>query len=454
MAAQIFQVDLAHPLMPVFLNPRWQVVWILVRFGVHPIGWVRWRRATLGAVLTPDMIQGLISENLGMQVMDLLRDPKLRNPPPPRCQPSFSIVICTREHPDLLERQLRSIEKLDYPNFETIVVDNAPKTPRTRCVCEKFPRLVRYILEPRKGLDYARNTGWCAARNEIVAYTDDDACVDRNWLRALADNYADPQVWCVTGDTHAMEIESRAQELFEKYGGMHKGFVRKVYRPGTWNSFYPLGSGRFGAGVNLSLRRSALARMGGFDDGLDVGSLTRGGGDLDIMARCLRDGGCLVYEPRAIVWHQHRRTMAQLRRQMFDYGYGFVAYCAKHSRDLELGNQSTRMLKRWANRWGNKRLRENLRMALKLQPHFPIRLILLEIAGGIMGWKSYQRAQRHVRMVAYDRRLAARREEARRQLLLPAISTKSPRGPSWPPRDRSPRNGNGRSNRGRKKVAA
>src|SRR5207248_9351329 len=124
-----------------------------------------------------------------------------------------------------------------------------------------------------------------------------------------------------------------------------------------------LGPGRFGAGGNLSLRRGALEKMGGFDPALDAGSFARGGGDLDIMARVLRDGGKLVYDPRAICWHQHRRSMDQLRRQMFDYGVGFVAYCMKHAmHDLELGNLSSQMMRRWVTVWWWKRLVDNTKL--------------------------------------------------------------------------------------------
>jgi glycosyltransferase involved in cell wall biosynthesis len=100
---------------------------------------------------------------------------------------------------------------------------------------------------PAPGLDYARNTGWQVARGEIVAYSDDDAVVDPYWLTALAANYDDPKVECVTGITFPMELETAAQEHFEKYGGMQRGFHRRVYRParGTPSSRWgPGGSAR------------------------------------------------------------------------------------------------------------------------------------------------------------------------------------------------------------------
>jgi glycosyltransferase involved in cell wall biosynthesis len=399
MAVRVTQVDLSTPLAPIPTDERYAALWILVRVGRRPIGWVRVRRAAVGDVIAPDVLQQLVAEQLGLQVIDAFRNRTYAVPDGEPNLPSMSVVVCTRERPDVLERQLESLLRLDYPNYEIIVVDNAPRTNGTRDVVAKFPR-VRYVVEPRKGLDFARNTGWRVARNEVAAYTDDDACVDPGWLRGLGYNYLDPRVTCVTGTTYPIELETAAQQHFERYGGMQRGFVRKVYKPGTWSTFYPLGSGRFGAGVNLSLRRATLEAMGGFDDALDVGSIARGCGDLDIMARAIRDGGHLVYDPCAIVWHQHRRTMAQLRRQMFDYGWGFCAYVGKYAHDLELGNQSIKMLRRWTGIWAGKRLRSNVRLALRLRPHFPIHLIVAEIVGGVMGLRAYPRSVRNAQRVA------------------------------------------------------
>lgn len=408
MAARIIQLDLARPIEPIRTARKYSAYWVMVRFGIKPLGWVRFRRAAVGEVVTADVIRGLIAQQIGPQVVDAVHQ-RVHLPPERPHRPPVSVIICTREHPDQLERQLESVCRLDYPQYEVIVVDNAPRTDRTRAVCERFAGAVRYVVEPHKGLDYARNAGWRAARYPIVAYTDDDACVDPQWLSGLAQNYADPKVACVTGITFPYEIESDAQELFEKYGGMQRGFERRVFKPGPWSPQYPVGSGRFGAGVNLSLRRDVLEAMGGFDDALDVGSLSRGGGDLDIMTRVIRDGWSLVYEPAAVVWHQHRRTMRELRRQMYDYGFGFSAFCAKHAADLEYGNQVWKLLRRWWRFWGKQRLQKNAWAAMRLQQRFPVHLILLEIAGGIMGYSAYKRSIRKVASTARRDRLDGER---------------------------------------------
>src|SRR5690606_8402984 len=103
----------------------------------------------------------------------------------------------------------------------------------------------------------------------------------------------------------------------ERLGGF-RGGNRPVRYQGMQlegNRIYPYGPGMFGAGANLSVRRDAALRLGGFDDALDTGPPLPGGGDLDLMHRVVRAGLPFVYEPRVVVFHRHRRDDEGLRRQ-------------------------------------------------------------------------------------------------------------------------------------------
>jgi GT2 family glycosyltransferase len=396
MATRIVQIDLAGEVVPVGGLDGYQYIWIFVRHGRRPLGWVRSPRQAVGQQLLPQTIRMLVADQLGAQVFDSL----LAGPPaPPKYAPPISVIVCTRDHPQQLHRQLQSLMKLVYPRFEVVVVDNAPKDEQTRLVCQRYPS-VRNILEPQPGLDYARNTGWRCAAHDLVAYTDDDATVDPHWLTAIGEEFQNPDVQCVTGLTLPLELETEAQEWFENYGGFCRGFVRRVHSRGPWTTFFPLGAGHFGSGVNMALRKSLLQQTGGFDNALDTGSLTRGGGDLDIFVRAIK-AGTLVYQPAALAWHEHRRTMPQLQRQMFDYGYGYFAFLTKYEQsDPELATHATAMKRAWPRYWGWKRLMRNLKLALRWRPHFPINLIVREMLGFARGSPSYARSVAAVQQAA------------------------------------------------------
>jgi GT2 family glycosyltransferase len=255
-------------------------------------------------------------------------------PLPEVAWPCASVVVATHERAEHLARCLEHLVALDYPNFEIIVVDNAPRTDATRAVVEMMAKhAVRYIAEPTKGASVARNTGVVASRGTVVAFTDDDVRVDRGWLRALVRPLVnDPTCECVTGLVLPAELETDAQVWFEEFGGFNKGFVPRRFDLGRnrWpGPLYPYSPGMFGSGNNAVFRQSTLERLAGFDPCLGPGTPTCGGEDLDLFLKVIVGGGRLAYEPNAITYHVHRREYEMLRAQIHDYGVGLSALLTK-----------------------------------------------------------------------------------------------------------------------------
>jgi len=232
-----------------------------------------------------------------------------------------TVAVCTRERPEDLARCLNAVSALPQQPLDVVVVDNRPSTPRTRETVERFPG-VRYVRQDEGGLNAARNRAVREARHDLVAFTDDDAIVDREWLAALVRNFDDPRVLCVTGLTMPVELETEAQELFEAYSPFGRGFERRVFDAVRSS---PLAVGRVGAGANMALRRSALDLVGEFDEALDGGTPTRSGGDHEMFSRILAAGFRIVYDPAALSWHRHRRSMEELRETLRGYGTGVYA---------------------------------------------------------------------------------------------------------------------------------
>src|SRR5260221_3686895 len=113
------------------------------------------------------------------------------------------------------------------------------------------------------------------------------------------------------------------------------GGLRKSYQPVIYGSYstkdplYPCTT-IFGNGCNMAFRVEAMRSIGGFDEALDTGAALPGGGDLDALYRIVRHGYELVYDPQMLVWHQHRRDFAGLRRQIRrSWGAGCMAFLTK-----------------------------------------------------------------------------------------------------------------------------
>ncbi len=247
--------------------------------------------------------------------------------------PLASVIVATRDRPTNLVTCLDALLAMDYPNFEIIVVDNAPSSNATADLIQHaygdLPQ-VHYVREDWPGLSAAHNRGLKEVNAPIVAFTDDDVIVDRHWLTEMVKAFdVAEQVGCVTGMICPIELETPSQIWFEQYGGFSKGFVRRIYdmaenRPE--GSLYPYTAGMFGSGASMAFKTSALRHIGGFDPALGTGTPARGGDDLAIFFQIVANGYKLVYEPAAIARHSHRRNYAGLRKQMHDYGVGLSAY--------------------------------------------------------------------------------------------------------------------------------
>ncbi|PYU22956.1 MAG: glycosyl transferase [Acidobacteria bacterium] len=97
--------------------------------------------------------------------------------------PKISIVVCTFNGSRTIRDCLEGIAKLRYPNFEAIVIDDG-STDGAGDIAAEYE--VRVIRTENQGLSAARNLGWQSATGEIVAYIDDDALPDPDWLTYLA----------------------------------------------------------------------------------------------------------------------------------------------------------------------------------------------------------------------------------------------------------------------------
>ncbi|HVE78777.1 MAG TPA: glycosyltransferase [Gemmatimonadaceae bacterium] len=302
--------------------------------------------------------------------------------------PPLTVVVCTHERPQDLERCLAALARQTVRGLEVVVVDNAPRTGRTRAAAEAAN--VCYVVEPLPGLNRARNLGLRVARAPYVAYTDDDAIPDSDWAAVLLAVLAEPEIGGVAGNMEPAELETEAQRLFERYLGGEAGRRRRLERRRFAAPFPPASAGQVGAGANMAFPRAALCAVGGFDPAFDGGMPTRSAGDTEIFARLLAAGQRLVYEPRAVVAHRHRRTRRELRAQLFGYGVGVYAFWTHRvlrDRDVEAARFALSTLRMHA--W--RRLRRSL---LGRTDELPPDLVMAELLGCLWGPVAYWQARR------------------------------------------------------------
>lgn len=385
---KVSQLDVAQPL-PAQDIQGYNGLHLLVRAVGKPVGTV-----TLTNLRGPVVSAAQLAQAVQAQLAELLLASTLPRSQPTAALPPISVVVCTRDRTAHLATCLETLQQLDYPQFEIIVVDNAPTTAETAQLVTSSR--ARYVREDRPGLNWARNRGLVAATHDLVAFTDDDARPDSGWLRAVAAAFVDETVTAVTGPVLPVSLDTPAQNLFEfGYGGMSHGFERREFRRKTgvagdkllWASGY-------GVGANMALRRSHLATIGEFDVALDVGTPSGGGGDVEMFHRLVARGGTLVYEPGALVWHQHRSGEADLLKLVQNNGRSFGCYLLTCARNQTVSRRAIFWfaLRHWLWGWIGQRL---------LRPNgFPRRLIWQELKHALASPLAYWQTQNKARAVA------------------------------------------------------
>lgn len=346
---KLLDLELAHPLPDLPPFDGYASGLALVRVHGLPIGLVPlerrddgWASVDIRARLLEqlkDELQAHTPGNAGTPAAGLAGDRGLHEvlhpPPAPHAGPwpSLSVAVCTRDRPEDLEACLASLLELDYPGLEILVVDNAPSDAAAAKVCAAHPA-VRYLVEPRPGLDWARNRAALEATGEILAFTDDDVRVDPDWARAIIRPFVeDVDVMAVAGLVVPLELETRAQLVFEAYGGLSGGFrPMKMQGGADWGArgmwHYAL-MAQQGSGANLAFRRCVFDQVGLFDPALGVGTLTNGGDDTEMLFRVMAEGYAMVYQPSALVRHRHRRTHEEVQRQISGWGSGTYAWLTR-----------------------------------------------------------------------------------------------------------------------------
>ena len=235
-------------------------------------------------------------------------------------KPSCSVVVCTRHRPALLARCLASLARLEHRSYEVIVVDNTRRT-RGRAVAAEAG--ARYVVESRVGLSRARNTGRPGAEGAIVAYIDDDAVAEPDWLTRHAAAFDDPGLLGTTGRFCRL-LSTRLQPRYAAAGGEDLGdlvsrrsFDSRVVRDGELR--------RRRRRSEHGVQAHALRAGGGFRESL--GSARESSArESYAFFTIIRAGHAIAYLPDAVVRHDYPTTMPALRQSASRILRGSAAY--------------------------------------------------------------------------------------------------------------------------------
>jgi glycosyltransferase involved in cell wall biosynthesis len=230
------------------------------------------------------------------------------------------VVICTYRRFNLLPKAIESAMAQSYPkaDLHIIVVDNSGQPILSQEFAARYtdtPDLT-YLIEPQPGLSRARNVGWRATSADIIAYMDDDAVADPDWIARLVDAYHifGEQAGAVGGMVKPIWVTARPAWLHPSLEGylsvVDWGGQRRIAGELEWL-----------AGTNISFRRSLLAEFCGFDENLGrTEEKLLSNEEIGLTSRIRASGRKTIYAPEAIVHHmisEERLSHDWFRRRVF-----------------------------------------------------------------------------------------------------------------------------------------
>jgi GT2 family glycosyltransferase len=217
--------------------------------------------------------------------------------------PFVSIIIAFYKNVAYLKDCVSYCEKLDYPNFEIIVVGNTDPILTGEKV--KWLKIKEVAQGPKKDVGVAN------AKGEIVAFVDDDAFPRVDWIKKAVKYFDDPLIGAVCGPGVKPPNESLKENVSSAFwdSPIGSGPARYRYVAATIS----LEDGE-APGYNLFVRRSLMLSIGG------IASKFRSGEDAILSKKIREAGKKIVYAPDVVVYHRRRPFLKPFLRQISTYG--------------------------------------------------------------------------------------------------------------------------------------
>jgi glycosyltransferase involved in cell wall biosynthesis len=212
--------------------------------------------------------------------------------------PFVSVVIPALNEEKFLPKALESLRKQDYKNFEIIVVDNN-STDKTAEIAKSFGAKV--VFEKNKGVGFARQTGFLAAQGEIIATTDADTILPKNWLSEIVKRFQEDENLSAFGGLWNLYSGT----LFAKFAVKHFIFL-------VWKLDKFFSGGWSLPGCNMAVKKADFLKVGGFNVNIKLGE------DADLSQK-LKSVGKVVLDPNFRVQTSGRRFKDGLFWALFTY---------------------------------------------------------------------------------------------------------------------------------------
>ena len=274
----------------------------------------------------------LLAAIIAIGAVDLIASLRKKRPLPRDERPdnrAASVVIPNWNGRDLLVKYMPSVIEAmaGNPKNEIIVVDNGSEDGSAESLRERFPTVRVLALDRNLGFGGGSNEGFRAAKNDIVVLLNSDMRVQPDFLAPLLEAFSDEKVFAVSCQIFFSDPAKLREETGLTQGWWENGGLRVRHRidkviSAPFPCFY-------GGGGSCAFDRRKFLQLGGFDELLRPFYLE----DTDLGYEAWKRGWKVLYQPRSVVYHEHRGTIGKVfSEQQIDQVLkkNFILFCWKN----------------------------------------------------------------------------------------------------------------------------
>lgn len=230
--------------------------------------------------------------------------------------PAVSIIINTDGRVKSLSACIESLKFLRYPNFEVVVVPG-PTEDGTRELCRKYADKIKIAECPHRNISMSRNIGISISSGEIIAFLDDDAIPEPEWLNDIVPAFQDPEAGVAGGF------------LYDHTGKNYQWMFGTLNRYGTADTSWKRPAPEFNfpysfnyphvIGANSFFRRAAIIEVGGFDEEYEYFL-----DESDIILRCVDNGWAVIQLDKGLVHHKFMPSQIRNEKRVLKAWYSVI----------------------------------------------------------------------------------------------------------------------------------
>lgn len=233
---------------------------------------------------------------------------------------AITVILVTRNRPLQIIDCVRSILKSSFQDYQILIADQSTNNRTVEIIKSLHSSKIEIVRMKKKGKAKGLNILIKKSNSNILAFTDDDCIVSKNWLHQIIKTYNEfPHLAGIFGNVYPYKPKNHPTEICPAT------FKTKKMQTHTFEKFHYY---HVGLGNNMSIKKSILEKVGNFQEWLGPGAIATNGEESELIFKILKQGFILATNPKILVFHNRWLNYKQERLIQANYTQGFISFLA------------------------------------------------------------------------------------------------------------------------------